>query len=157
MNEMANEPETTTETPKNATPPQVPWPKQPEESVPLYSGIARLMRSSTAWVALAAIIGIIVLNVLGRIESGKALDAVVTIVLAYIAKVAVEDGAEKLRLVRRGGVPPAVAQSLLPLLMEALQHLGRLTKGDTTPISIQMSEKDVASVMREGQTEEEKK
>lgn len=155
---MANAPETTTETPQNVTPPQVPWPKQPEEGVPLYSGIARLMRSSTAWVALAAIIGIIVMNVLGHIESGKALDAVVTIVLAYIAKVAVEDGAEKLRLVRRGGVPSAVAQSLLPLLMEALQHLARITtQGATSPIAIRMSEKDFASLVREGQTEEEKK
>jgi hypothetical protein len=116
------------------------------------------MRSSTAWVALAAIIGIIVMNVLGHIESGKALDAVVTIVLAYIAKVAVEDGAEKLRLVRRGGVPSAVAQSLLPLLMEALQHLARITtQGATSPIAIRMSEKDFASLVREGQTEEEKK
>lgn len=66
------------------------------EQASIMAGARRLATSSTALLGILAIIGVIVMNVTGRVDSERALDFVKWIVVAYFTKVAVEDGAEKL-------------------------------------------------------------
>lgn len=58
-------------------------------------GIARLSRSSAALILALAVIGVIVMNVVGRIEGEVALDFIKWLVMAFFAKIAIEDGAAK--------------------------------------------------------------
>jgi hypothetical protein len=61
-------------------------------------GIARLYRSSAAIVLMLAVVGVVVMNVVGRIDGPDALDFIKWLVMAFFAKVAIEDGASKIAL-----------------------------------------------------------
>jgi len=67
------------------------------KNTPWYSGLQRLVGSSKAWVVLAAIVGIVVMNVTGRIEGTQALEAITWVVAVWLGAVAIEDGAHKMQ------------------------------------------------------------
>ncbi len=86
---------------------------------PWYSGLQRLIGSSKAWVVLAAIIGIIVMNVYGQIEGPRALEAITWMVGIWLGAVAVEDGASNLG----GRKGPGDSSQYIATLMEMLGSL----------------------------------
>ena len=62
------------------------------------AGIKRLLGSSKAIVVLVAILGVILMEVLGRIDGTHALDTIKWLVAALIGATAAEDAASKLGL-----------------------------------------------------------
>lgn len=85
---------------------------EPHMETTAMSGVKRLAGSSSALLGLLAIGGVVAMAMYGKIESQSAVDFMKWIVIAYFTKVAVEDGATKLR-----GVPEAVA-SVVPVSAE---------------------------------------
>jgi hypothetical protein len=70
------------------------------------STLSAFMNSRKAWVLLLAIIGVVVMNVVGRIDHKDALDFIKWIVMAWLGAVAAEDAAAK-HGQARAGAPPA--------------------------------------------------
>lgn len=63
-----------------------------------------LARSRKAWVLLVALVGVVVMNALGRVDGAQALSAIKWLVSAWLGAVALEDAALKLPM-----TPPASA------------------------------------------------
>jgi hypothetical protein len=84
-------------------PPRAPQPADPG-FVPLHSGLRRLVTSAKAIVALIAVVGVIVMNMMGKISGADALNFVTVVVMSYFGAHAIEDGAEKFA----GGKPKNV-------------------------------------------------
>lgn len=61
------------------------------------AALERLLKSSKAWVVLLAVVGVIVMNVTGRIDGARALEFIQWIVGIFLGTVAAEDVAAKLR------------------------------------------------------------
>lgn len=55
-----------------------------------------LAKSRKAWVVLVAAVGVIVMNVAGRVDGAQALEAIQWIVAAWLGAQAAEDAAAKL-------------------------------------------------------------
>lgn len=93
---------------------------QPDPNgIPISSGARRLLTSSKAIVAGLAVIGVIVMNVTGRIDGAKALEFITWVILAYFGAHAAEDAAEKLRLTG-GGQASTLSPERLKAIMDAL-------------------------------------
>jgi hypothetical protein len=69
---------------------------------PITAGLSRLLRSSKGLLLLGSVAGVVVMNVVGRIDGERALTFIQWLVGFYFGAVAIEDGASKLR-----GSPPA--------------------------------------------------
>lgn len=91
-----------------------------ENQIPLSSGVRRLLTSSKAIVAGVAVVGVIVMNVTGRIDSAKALEFITWVVMAYFGANALEDAAEK-----RAGSPwsSGVSPEKFRAIMDAMAPL----------------------------------
>lgn len=87
--------------------------------IPISSGARRLLTSSKAIIAGLAVIGVIVMNVTGRIESAKALEFITWVLLAYFGAHAAEDAAEKLNLTG-GGKGTTISPERLKAILETL-------------------------------------
>jgi hypothetical protein len=115
--------------------------QQQEEAASLYSGVARLARSSIAIVVGLAVIGTIVMNVLGKIDGATAINAILVLVGLLAGKTALEDGAEKLGArmhETRSSSLARAAEVLVPMVKEFLPRpgpelVGR--SGDVLPFS----------------------
>lgn len=55
-----------------------------------------LAKSRKAWVLLACVAGAVVMNLMGKIDGGQALDFLWKVVTAWMATVAAEDAATKM-------------------------------------------------------------
>lgn len=112
-------------------PPDVPMVLEEEDDqIPLVSGARRLFTSSKGLIVGFGVVGVIVMNVLGKIDGPTALNAVLVLVGMYVGGVALEDGAEKLR-VTRGGANPNVVMKALAILAEKLGPM--LTSSPSPP------------------------
>lgn len=117
-------------------PSQIPLPSAPppppaaedDGLVPLHSGLRRLVTSAKAIVALVSVVGVIVMNMMGKIDGPAALNFVTVVVCAYFGAHAIEDGAEK----AAGGRKPstaAVMSQVSTLLPQLTGLLGMITGG----------------------------
>lgn len=68
-----------------------------DQPLPLRSGARRLITSSKGLLCVAALVGVCIMNYLGRIDGERALEFITWIIGFYVAGVAVEDGIDKLR------------------------------------------------------------
>ena len=99
---------------------------QDAETVPLTSGLMRLTRSSIALVVGLAVIGTIIMNVLGKIDGPTAINAVLVLVGLLAGKTALEDSAEKIganvQELRSKGIGQAAVEvsKMLPAIVDAL-------------------------------------
>ncbi len=62
-----------------------------------------LAQSRKAWVVLAAVVGVIVMNVTGRVPGERALDFIKWIVMTWLGAQAAEDAAGKLLVPPKSG------------------------------------------------------
>jgi hypothetical protein len=101
--------------------------------VPLHSGLRRLASSAKAIVALIAVIGVIVMQTMGKIGGAEALNFVTVVVVSYLGAHAIEDGAEKFS----GGKPKDVDYAAIigPLidLYKTMVQPGGSGAGEATP------------------------
>jgi hypothetical protein len=72
----------------------------------MLSGIKRLTNSSAAIVLGLAVIGVIVMNVAGRVDGPTALDFIKWLVTFFFAKIAVEDAAAKIAAAKMANAEP---------------------------------------------------
>lgn len=88
------------------------------------NGLKRLFTSSKYLLTGVVCVGIIVMNVLGRVDGPQALEAILLVVGLALGATAVEDAAKKIR--GSAGDPKAVmdaAAPLIPLLTAMVQKL----------------------------------
>jgi hypothetical protein len=64
--------------------------------------LSALVRSRKAWVLLLAVVGVVAMNLAGRIDGAQALDFVKWLVSAWFGAVALEDAAHKLPMTPPG-------------------------------------------------------
>jgi hypothetical protein len=90
------------------------------------SGLKRLFTSSKYLLTGIVCVGIIVMNVMGRIEGPAALEAIMLVVGLALGATAVEDAAKKIR--GNIGDPKAIGEALGPILSLVSQIVGGLAR-----------------------------
>lgn len=88
---------------------------------PLRSGARRIITSSKGLLCVAAIVGVCVMNYLGRIDGERALEFITWLVGFYVAGVAFEDGVEKFRPKHLGSANIGALQNIAFGIVEAIK------------------------------------